>query len=33
MNWQILNEESELEELVGDCKEISGILTNCISQM
>lgn len=26
-------DESELEELVGDCKEISGILTNCISQM
>jgi len=26
-------DESELEELVGDCKEISGILTNCISQI
>ncbi len=26
-------DESELEELVGDCKEISGILTDCISQI
>lgn len=26
-------DESELEKLVGDCKEISGILTNCISQI
>ncbi|WP_028896565.1 imm68 putative immunity domain-containing protein [Prevotella sp. HUN102] len=26
-------DESELEELVSDCKEISGILTDCISQM
>ena len=26
-------DESELEELVGDCKEISGILTNFISQI
>ena len=24
-------DESELEELVGDCKEISDILANCIS--
>lgn len=26
-------DESGLDELVGDCKEISGILTNYISQM
>lgn len=26
-------DESGLDELVGDCKEISDILTNCISQM
>lgn len=26
-------DESELEELVVDCKEINGILTDCIKQM
>lgn len=26
-------DESELQELVNDCKEISSLLSNCINQM